>query len=134
VSPDPSGWSRTWKDQKNNITNSQYFIFQAWPQERVEDKRMQFFMFNPPATNKNPLLKFPYPIFPIKAMFVSWNSFFGKLLSKLSCVCLLLEKLVNEKHFPVNGKHFPVNEKHFPVNGKHFPVNENTFRSTENTF
>jgi hypothetical protein len=26
---------------------------------------------------------------------------FGKPLSKLSCVCLPLEKLVNEKHFPV---------------------------------
>jgi hypothetical protein len=28
----------------------------------------------------------------------------GKPLSKLSCVCLPLEKLVNEKHFPVKGK------------------------------
>jgi hypothetical protein len=34
-----------------------------------------------------------------------------KLFSKLSCVCLLLEKLVNIKHFPVNGKHFSVKEK-----------------------
>jgi len=46
-------------------------------------------------------------------MFVSRNSFSGKSFSKLSCVCLPLEKLVNGKHFPVNG---------------------NTFRSTENTF
>ena len=53
-------------------------------------------------------------------MFVSWNSLFGKSLSKLSCVCLSLGKLVNGKHFPVNGKHFP--------------VNGNTFRSTKNTF
>jgi hypothetical protein len=45
-----------------------------------------------------------------KAMFVSWNSLSGKPLSKLSCVCLPLEKLVN---------------------GKHFPVNENTFWSTK---
>jgi len=44
-------------------------------------------------------------------MFVSRNSLSGKLLSKLSCVCLPLEKLVNGKHFPVNGKHFPVKEK-----------------------
>jgi hypothetical protein len=44
-------------------------------------------------------------------MFVSRNSFFGKSFSKLSCICLLLEKLVNGKHFPVNGKHFPVKEK-----------------------
>ena len=46
-------------------------------------------------------------------MFVSRNSLSGKPLFKLSCVCLPLEKLVNEKHFPVN---------------------ENTFRSTKNTF
>jgi hypothetical protein len=45
---------------------------------------------------------------------------FWKSLSKLLCVCLPLEKLVNGKYFPVNGKHFP--------------VNRNTFRSTENTF
>jgi hypothetical protein len=42
-------------------------------------------------------------------MFVSRNSLSGKSLSKLSCIYLLLEKLVNEKHFPVNEKHFPVN-------------------------
>jgi uncharacterized protein YlzI (FlbEa/FlbD family) len=44
-------------------------------------------------------------------MFVSWKVVSRKSLSKLSCVCLLLEKLVNGKHFPVNGKHFPVKEK-----------------------
>jgi len=53
-------------------------------------------------------------------MFVFWNSLFRKSLSKLFCVCLPLEKLVNRKHFPVNGKHFP--------------VNRNTFRSTKNIF
>ena len=53
-----------------------------------------------------------------KAMFVSWNSLSGKPLSKLSCVCLLLGKLVNGKHFPVNREHFPVNEKHFRVKEK----------------
>jgi hypothetical protein len=37
-------------------------------------------------------------------MFVSSNSFSGKPLSKLSYVCLSLEKLVNGKHFPVKGK------------------------------
>jgi len=30
--------------------------------------------------------------------------FSGKLFSKLSCVCLPLEKLVNGKHFPVKEK------------------------------
>jgi hypothetical protein len=48
---------------------------------------------------------------------------FGKLLSKFSCVCLLLEKLINGKHFPIKenlawfpGKCFPfiLGEKHFP--------------------
>ena len=39
-------------------------------------------------------------------MFVS-----RKLLFKLSFVCLLLEKLVNEKYFPVNEKYFLVKEK-----------------------
>jgi len=43
-------------------------------------------------------------------MFVSRNSLSGKPLSKLSCVCLSLRKLVNGKHFPVNGKHFTVKE------------------------
>ena len=49
------------------------------------------------------------------AMFVFWNSLFWKPLSKLSCVCLPLGKLVNGKHFPVNGKHFPVNENTFRI-------------------
>jgi hypothetical protein len=51
-------------------------------------------------------------------MFVSRNSLSGKPLSKLSCVCLSLGKLVNGKHFPVNGEHFPVNGEHFPVKEK----------------
>jgi hypothetical protein len=34
-------------------------------------------------------------------VFVFWKVIFKKSLSKLSCVCLPLEKLVNEKHFPV---------------------------------
>jgi hypothetical protein len=62
---------------------------------------------------------------------------FEKPLSKLSCVCLPLRKLVNGKHFSVNGKHFSVNGKHFHIKrkfgwisrkvfffilgGKHFP-------------
>jgi len=47
-------------------------------------------------------------------MFVFWNSFFRKSLSKLSCVCLLLEKLVNRKHFSVKEKFGLVSEKCFP--------------------
>jgi len=56
------------------------------------------------------------------AMFVSRNSLSGKLLSKLSCVCLPLGKLVNGKHFPVNGKHFPVKEKFGLVSRKIFSL------------
>ena len=55
--------------------------------------------------------EFVWVFFSVLGVF--WNSLFGKPLSKLSRVCLSLEKLVNKKHFPVNG---------------------NTFRSTENTF
>jgi hypothetical protein len=43
-----------------------------------------------------------------------------KPLSKLSSVCLPLEKLVNGKHFPVNGKHFPVKGKFGLVSRKVF--------------
>jgi len=56
----------------------------------------------------------------MKAMFVSRKVVSGKSLSKLSCVCLSLEKLVNGKHFPVNGKHFPVKEKFGMVSRKVF--------------
>jgi hypothetical protein len=44
-------------------------------------------------------------------MFVSRRVVFGKPLSKLSCVYLLLGKMVNGKHFPVNRKHFLVKGK-----------------------
>jgi len=63
-------------------------------------------------------------------MFVSRKLVSGKPLSKLSCVCLPLGKLVNGKHFPVNEKHFLVKEKFgwflekwfpFILEGKHFP-------------
>ena len=38
---------------------------------------------------------------------------FWKPLSKLSCICLSLEKLVNEKHFPVKEKFDLVSKKVF---------------------
>jgi len=56
------------------------------------------------------------------AMFVSRNSLSGKPLSKLSCVCLPLGKLVNGEHFPVNGKHFRVKEKFGLVSRKEFSL------------
>jgi len=56
------------------------------------------------------------------AMFVFWNSLSNKLLSKLFYVCLLLEKLVKEKHFPVNEKHFPVKKKFGLVSRKVFSL------------
>ena len=46
-------------------------------------------------------------------MFVSRKVVSGKPLSKLSCVCLPLRKLVNGKHFPVNGNTFPSTENTF---------------------
>jgi hypothetical protein len=43
-------------------------------------------------------------LFYLKFMFVFRKVIFEKLLFKLSCVYLLLRKLVNEKHFPVKEK------------------------------
>jgi len=65
-------------------------------------------------------------VFPL-AVFVFQKVVSGKPLSKLSCVCLPLEKLVNGKHFPVKGKHFPVNEKHFRVKEKFGLVSRKVF-------
>jgi len=42
--------------------------------------------------------------FSLLAVFVFRKVVSGKPLSKLSCVCLPLEKLVNGKYFPVKGK------------------------------
>jgi hypothetical protein len=53
-------------------------------------------------------------------MFVSQKVVFGKLLSKLSCVCFPLGKVINGKHFPVKEKHFPVKEKFDLVSRKMF--------------
>jgi hypothetical protein len=46
---------------------------------------------------------FQESVFPL-AVFVFRKVVSGKPLSKLSCVCLPLEKLVNGKHFPVKEK------------------------------
>jgi len=46
---------------------------------------------------------FQESVFPL-AVFVFQKVVSGKPLSKLFYVCLPLEKLVNEKHFPVKGK------------------------------
>jgi hypothetical protein len=43
-------------------------------------------------------------IFSLLAVFVFRKVVSGKPLSKFSCVCLPLEKLVNRKHFSVKGK------------------------------
>jgi len=60
-------------------------------------------------------------------MFVSRKLVFRKPFSKLSCVCLPLEKLINRKYFPVNGKQFPVNGKHFPVKEKFGLISRKVF-------
>jgi len=43
-------------------------------------------------------------VFSLLAVFVFRKVVSRKLLSKLSCVCLPLKKLVNGKHFPFKGK------------------------------
>ena len=45
--------------------------------------------------------------------FVFWKVVYGKPLSKLSCVYLSLEKLVNGKHFLVKEKFSLVSRKVF---------------------
>jgi hypothetical protein len=47
-------------------------------------------------------------------MFVFWNSVFEKSVSKLFCIYLTLEKLVNGKHFLVKKKLTWFPEKYFP--------------------
>jgi len=55
-------------------------------------------------------------------VFVWWKVIFRKSLSKLSCVCLSLEKLVNGKHFPAKKKFGLIFRKVFSIlDGKHFP-------------
>jgi hypothetical protein len=56
----------------------------------------------------------------VKDVFIFRKVVFEKSLSKLSCVCLPLGKLVNGKHFPVNEKHFSVKEKFGFVSRKVF--------------
>jgi len=45
-------------------------------------------------------------VFSLLAVFVFRKVVSGKSLSKLSCVCFSLEKLVNGKHFPELVKNF----------------------------
>jgi hypothetical protein len=64
-------------------------------------------MINQPAKKEKGIFCF------FRAIFVFWNLFFEKSLFKLSCVYLLLEKLVNGKYFPVKGKFGLVSRKVF---------------------
>jgi hypothetical protein len=52
-------------------------------------------------------------VFSLLAVFVFRKVVSRKSLSKLSSVCLPLEKLVNGKHFPVKGKFGLVFRKEF---------------------
>jgi hypothetical protein len=52
-------------------------------------------------------------MFSLLTVFVFQKVVSGKSLSKLSCVCLSLGKLVNGKHFPVKGKFGLVSRKVF---------------------
>ena len=65
----------------------------------------------------------------VKFSLKSWLFFeiYFSVFFKLSCVCLLLGKLVNGKHFPVNRKYFSVNGKHFPIKEKFGLVSRKVF-------
>jgi hypothetical protein len=59
-----------------------------------------------------------HPFFKRKAkiigvVFVFWKVILKKLFSKLSCIYLSLEKLINEKHFTVKEKFNLVSRKVF---------------------
>jgi len=43
-------------------------------------------------------------MFSFLAVFVFWKVVSGKPLSKISHICLPLEKLINKKHFSIKGK------------------------------
>jgi hypothetical protein len=49
----------------------------------------------------------------IKGVFVWWKVIFWKSLSKLSCICLSIKKLVNGKHFSVTEKFDLISRKVF---------------------
>ena len=49
----------------------------------------------------------------IITMFIFWKVVSSKLISKLSYICLLLEKLINGKHFPVKEKFSLISRKVF---------------------
>ena len=59
-------------------------------------------------------------MFSTKAVFVSLKIIFEKSFFKLFYIYLLLEKLINEKYFPVNRKYFPVKKKFDLVSRKVF--------------
>jgi len=64
---------------------------------------------------------------PFRGRLFAWKVVSWKSLSKLSCVCLSLGKLVN-------GKHFPVKEKFGLISGKVFSFyfgRKTLFRSCE---
>jgi hypothetical protein len=60
-----------------------------------------------------------------RVVFVSRKLVSGKPLSKLSCICLPLKKLVNGKHFPVKGKFGLVSRKVFSFYFGHKTLSEN---------
>ena len=65
-----------------------------------------------------------HPMNHIEAVFVFRKVVFGKSLSKLSCVCLSLGKLINRKHFPIKEKFGLISRKVFSF----YFWTENTFQ------
>jgi hypothetical protein len=62
-------------------------------------------------------------VFSLLAVFVFRKVIFEKPLSKFSCVCLPLEKLINGKHFPIRKIWLGFQKSVFLENlgGKHIP-------------
>jgi hypothetical protein len=87
---------------KNTFKNNRYFT----PEHSINNKRERERTFYKLVT----ILNF---FFWSKAVFVSWKVVSEKLLFKLSCIYLSLEKLVNKKHFPIKEKFGLVSRKVF---------------------
>jgi len=72
-----------------------------------------FTTVKPKKANLFPITTLLLGDFLTYAIIVFWKVVFEKLFFKIFYVCLLLEKLVNGKHFPVNGKFGLVSRKVF---------------------
>jgi len=90
------------------------FVIRKVGQQKTLSAQRKHFLVNEkhfPVKEKFDLVS--KKVFSLLAVFVFREVVSGKSLSKLSCICLPLEKLVNGKHFPVKGKFGLVFRKEF---------------------